>query len=560
MKMQSRNVFFGLSIMALFVITTISSCSKHTDPTPIQGGGNTPPPTPPSTPTSYSDFTGPLKSFSSHLGFMTGMAITANYYPSQAQYAQVVNSECDIVTFGNEMKYGSIVQTDGSYNFTAADVLFNAATTNNLKVYGHTLGWHQQQTTAYLNSLVSPTTVLPTQLLPQGSADFENGLDSWTRLNPGSSNTTVTISADNNSTDAHTGNGCMEVVNPTAFSNSWNVQVASALVDTKVGTQYIFSYWVKATTDGGIIRLSTQDGTNTSNDNSQYQSNQTIGTSWQQVTWAFTAKSAQTRITIDMGLVANTYYIDDASFNEISTSTIDNSTIVNNLTNALQSWISNIVGRYAGKVVAWDVINELFSDGDGSIRTNSNTTASTGVFVWSNYLGENYGVTAFNAAHEADPNALLFINDYNLESNSQKLNSLITYVKWLQSQNVPIHGIGTQMHISINTSQSGIDNAFKQMAATGLLVRISELDIVINTSKTSNFTATTDQLTQQAAMYNYVVNSYIKNVPASQRYAITVWGVHDPDSWITNDAPLLFDANYQKKSAYAGFVQALKAN
>jgi endo-1,4-beta-xylanase len=389
-----------------------------------------------------------------------------------------------------------------------------------------------------------------------GNEDFENGLTNWSTFND--ENGAATISADTNPSDAHNGSGCMKVINPTANTSSqWKVQVAGPLVNTTVGTQYSFSYWVKASSSGGSIRLSTQDENSS---NAQYQSDQTIGTSWQQISWTFTAKSTQTRVLFDMGQVADTYYIDDASFNQATSTANSAQTTAHKLDSVLGNWINTIVGRYANKIVAWDVINELFSDGNGAIRTNSNTTAAAGVFVWSNYLGKNYGVKAFNYAHTADPNALLFINDYNLETSTQKLDSLVAYVNWLKSQNVPIDGIGTQMHISSNTPQSGIDNAFVKLASTGLLVRISELDVVINTSKTANFTATADQLTQQAAMYYNVVNSYIKNVPASQRYAITVWGVHDPDSWITNDAPLLFDANYKKKSAYSGFVQALKAN
>jgi len=104
------------------------------------------------------------------------------------------------------------------------------------------------------------------------------------------------------------------------------------------------------------------------------------------------------------------------------------------------------------------------------------------------------------------------------------------------------------------------------LAATGLKVRISELDVRLNPNNKAGFNALPVDptiLASQANMYKYVVNSYMKNVPATQRFGITVWGVDDPDSWIITsqhnvDAPLLFDSSFVKKAAYSGFLQGLK--
>ena len=162
--------------------------------------------------------------------------------------------------------------------------------------------------------------------------------------------------------------------------------------------------------------------------------------------------------------------------------------------------------------------------------------------------------------------AKLFINDYNLESNPAKLNALLDLVEELRAEGVPIHGIGTQIHINIHTSYAGIDDAFQKLAETGLLIRVSELDVRANPLDKPNFDATQNPyaLAYQAVMYKYVVDSYKKNVPAAQQHGITVWGVTDTDSWIVTvqnkiDAPLLFDGSYGKKPAYSGMVQALKA-
>jgi len=291
----------------------------------------------------------------------------------------------------------------------------------------------------------------------------------------------------------------------------------------------------------------------------QYQGDQAIGTSFQLVSWTFTANSPQTRILFDMGLAANTYYIDDASVKE-QISAPSGAQIAVKLDTALKTFITAIVGRYKDKVHEWDVINELFAE-DGNIRNNSNTTTTASdVLVWSNYLGKDFARKAFQYAAAADPTATFFINDYNLETRPAKLDSLIKLVKDLRTEGYKIDGIGTQMHIQWNTPYAGIDDMFKKLAATGLKIRISELDIkTVLTSAAKKLTP--QNMGYQASMYNYVVSSYMKYIPAAQRAGITVWGLTDNTSWLYNNGaefPLLYDVNYNKKPAYSGFLQGLK--
>src|SRR5690606_9753999 len=121
--------------------------------------------------------------------------------------------------------------------------------------------------------------------------------------------------------------------------------------------------------------------------------------------------------------------------------------------------------RYKNVVHAWDVVNELFTD-NGSIRNNTNTTTTASdVFVWSNYM-DNYALKSFEYAEAADPNVILYINDYGLESSTAKLDSLIDYTANLIAQGAKVDGIGTQMHVSWNTSYNGIDQMFQKLAAT----------------------------------------------------------------------------------------------
>ncbi|MGY3091313.1 hypothetical protein ACVWYF_004379 [Hymenobacter sp. UYAg731] len=141
------------------------------------------------------------------------------------------------------------------------------------------------------------------------NTDFEGGLTGWTTLNVNG----ATITANSVAAEAHTGSGSLKVVNPTAQTgNQWKVQVSSAAFPTTIGKQYVISYWVKAAAAGGSIRLSSGPSS------AQYQADQTIGTAWQQVSWTITASLASTTFLFDMGQIANTYYIDDASVKEVN--------------------------------------------------------------------------------------------------------------------------------------------------------------------------------------------------------------------------------------------------
>jgi endo-1,4-beta-xylanase len=226
----------------------------------------------------------------------------------------------------------------------------------------------------------------------------------------------------------------------------------------------------------------------------------------------------------------------------------------------MSRFIRSTVLRYAGRIRAWDVVNEAIFDGSGAVRVTPPANPGN-TFYWGQYLGRDFALKAFQYAKAADPSALLFINDYNLETDNRKLDSLLAYVAELKAKGATVDGIGTQMHISINTPQSGIDNMFRKLAASGLRIKVSELDVRINPSSAAGFTATAALLASQAAMYRYVAETYIRLVPAPQRYGITIWGVADTDSWLYNngrDFPLLFDKDYNKKPAFLAFLQGLK--
>jgi len=531
----------GLQLALLVLgLITIVSCKKGHDVTPAP-----PPPTPPSSDTT-------LKSVAA---FPVGIAIESALFNNNALYRTIVIREANQVTFGYEMKHGAIVKDDGSFDYSTADALFNSVTAVGLQVYGHTLVWHQNQNGNYLRSLtVSPGSTSSTNLLPAG--DFESGsgtsgstmFTGWNALIGGSASGSFAAVAGNGSSRA------LEATVTTPGANAWDMQAIGPNWTATVGTQYKISVDIKASVGNGKVRLVNQ--------NNQYQQYDiTPTTSWATYTWTLTAAETSPSLRLNFP-AAGVYTIDNIRINEIIPGgQLSAAQAAANIDSAMSRFIRSTITRYAGKIKAWDVVNESINDGTGTIRDSGTQTSDA--FYWAKYLGREYALKAFNYAKAADPNALLFINDYNLEYDSRKLDSLIAYVNELKSKGAKIDGIGTQMHISINTSKTAIDNMFVKLAATGLKIRVSELDIRINPNNLTGFTATTQNFSDQADMYKYVAQSFIKNVPAAQRYDFTVWGVGDGDSWIVTalkkvDYPLLFDVNYSKKTAFTSLLQGLK--
>jgi endo-1,4-beta-xylanase len=483
--------------------------------------------------------------------FPIGVAVNFGPLTTEPKFAEATKRDFDAVTFGYEMKHGAIVQANGTYNFAQADAM--VAALGSMDIFGHTLLWHQNQNATYLKNYAGITVPASTELAT--NPGFENGLNNWSIFNTGNPAGSATIAATTVATEIRSGTTAMKVVNPTAYTNSqWRVQVSSGAINTTPGTQYTISYWVKAAAPNGSIRLSSGPT------NQQYQADQTIGTAWQQVSWTITANIASTTFLFDMGQVANTYFIDDVSIKEVVAAP-SGAQIAVKLETALSGWINALVGKYKGKVKAWDVVNEPFSDNPVAIRNNTNTsTTPADVLVWSNYLGRDFALKAFNYAKAADPAADLYINDYNLESIPAKLDSLITFVAELKTKGAKVDGIGTQMHITRTTSYDGIDVMMKKLGATGLKIRISELDVRTILGNVSG-KATPELLAYQAVMYKYVVSSYMKYIPKAQQAGITIWGVNDRNSWLYSngaEAPLLYDNDYNKKPAYAAVLQGLQ--
>lgn len=256
---------------------------------------------------------------------------------------------------------------------------------------------------------------------------------------------------------------------------------------------------------------------------------------------------------------------------------------------AMDKWISGMMKACNGKVKAWDVVNEAISgggnDGQGNYTLqhyegyNPNGTWDVGgdAFYWQDFMGDlEYVRQAVRLARKYGPEDIkLFINDYNLESTwdgNKKLKSLINWIKKWESDGVTkIDGIGTQMHISYLLDEEEqknqmrcITTMFELMAATGKLVRVSELDMGVCEKqfqpglKTSDITSEMDK--KMAEYYEWIIKEYLRIIPPAQQWGICQWCTTDAPSysgWRGGEPVGIFDLNYYRKHVYAGFANGL---
>jgi len=202
---------------------------------------------------------------------------------------------------------------------------------------------------------------------------------------------------------------------------------------------------------------------------------------------------------------------------------------------ALASHIETLVGRYAGRIASWDVVNEAIADGGRRLRDT--------YFLRS--CGADYIAQAFRWAHGADPAARLYYNDYGAEGAGRKADAVYMLVRNLLDAGVPIHGVGLQMHLRANRPTAPADIAvnMSRLRALGLEVRISEMDVAIRHVHAG------EPLAVQRTVYHDTLAACVGQPGLT---GVTLWGVGDAHTWIRQDAPLLFDQTYEPKPAYFG--------
>lgn len=416
------------------------------------------------------------------------------------------------------------------------------------------------------------------------TCDFNNGetLGGW-----GGS-----MSQTNDATGGPDGSGCVKVNNPSAGEFNYSVQLAQDLeAPITSGTSYKLSFKVKGSVAATLSALvQNPDGYAEVCSFGSF----AVTTDWTEVTLSGACNGENgKRIIINIGDYVGDLYFDDMRLyyetagGEIEKTPEEKKEI---LTNAMDQWITGIMNATGGYVTTWEAVNEAISGGDSDgddddwyeLQSAATSDDPANNFYWQDYLTpEDYVPIVTKLATQrfkeagGDPSQLkLFINDYNLESwwdGNQKLKSLIHWIQVWEDNGAKIDGIGTQMHVSYilnptdqKAQEDAIVNMFQLMAATGKLIKISELDmgIVENAFGTPKKTeeVTYEEQLKMADFYKFIIEKYFEIIPQAQQYGITQWNCTNSPAdsgWRAGEPCGLWDLNYSRTPSYGGFANGL---
>lgn len=383
--------------------------------------------------------------------------------------------------------------------------------------------------------------------------------------------------------------GACVIENPSAAQN-WEKQLCyEQTTPFENGKTYFLRLKVKGTKDGAIVAgFQNPNGYVGCGDFPAF----SVTTDWQEVKVSTTCTGDNaTRLLFNVGDYEGTLYFDDVClFYEEKTNVIEMTPEEkkDTLTWALDNWVKGMMEATGGYVTAWDLANETVSekdsDGDGiyELQSSKNGDPTTN-FYWTDYLGDIDYVRILESRarkyfkeYGGDPSKLkLFINDFNLESwwdDNKKVKSLVEWIRRWESDGVTkIDGIGTQMHVSYilneanqKAQEDAIVNMFKILAASGKLIKISELDMGIvdkthgTAVKTENVTY--EQQLKMAEFYQFIISKYFEIIPVEQQYGITQWSATDSPAdsgWRPGEPTGLWDSSFKRKPTYAGFANGL---
>ena len=516
--------------------------------------------------------------YSKYPNFKLGAGTTVNDYLNNSLVRNLTNKNFTETVAGNAMKMASCVDASGNMNFTTVKNYVNTATKAGLNVYGHTLAWHSQQPIGWLKKLLADKKV-------------EGGEEVWAQVYKKDFRTTQSVGWKSSETDyGYTitfdkTNG-LKVHTTKVCSNFWDVQFLAAtdILLTK-GQTYKMTMTVRGTKAGKFYSKLGDWGGGAS-------ANIPFTSEWQDVEVSYKTQMESNFLLLQCGDYVGDIYIKSIKFegNTVPTVPLTAQERHDTLVYAMDKWIKGMMNACGGKVKAWDLVNEAVSgddkDHDGYYDLQHSAGYSTGTwdvggdaFYWQDHMGDlEYVRQACRLARQYGPeDIVLFINDYNLESDwddNKKLKSLINWIKKWEADGVTkIDGIGTQMHIScfesasiMNTIKSHITKMFQLMANSGKLVRVSEMDMgyVRGTNRWGS-SLKTDQLTEaehkkMADFYEWIFKEYFRLIPPAQQWGICQWCTTDAPAssgWRGGEPVGIWDLNYYRKHVYAGFVRGL---
>jgi len=218
--------------------------------------------------------------------------------------------------------------------------------------------------------------------------------------------------------------------------------------------------------------------------------------------------------------------------------------------------IMTVVGHFKDKLRGWDVVNEAINDNPGGLNGAENLRPSN----WSRIIGPEFLTLCFKWAHEADPKAGLYYNDYNIEqgasTNSGKHAASMALLKRLVKEDCGITGVGIQGHWHLDTNLKDVEKAIENYASLGLKISITELDVTatgtnsgaLNGGGRGGAAATAQDFQKQAEIYAKLFDIFNRHAKDVER--VTFWGTSDRRSWRSAQSPLLFDGQLNPKPAY----------
>lgn len=215
----------------------------------------------------------------------------------------------------------------------------------------------------------------------------------------------------------------------------------------------------------------------------------------------------------------------------------------------LEEHITKVMTHFKGKVAEWDVVNECLSDDQTTVRTDPNAY-DLRESVWTRAIGEDFIDSAFVYAHRVDPEARLFLNDYDVEFQGKaKTTAFYNLAMRLKKDGIPIHGVGLQCHLSIGDVDSvRLENNIRRFGEAGLECIITELDMGVPST-------TAENLEEQARSYRVITDIVLNNDNCP---SMVIWGLKDNDSWRSASNPLLYTASLSRKPAWYAVRSALR--